>query len=138
MSTNQRNILFIVVVLAAWALVGLFGNNDQINANLKSDSEILFVLCSMVKTDISSARITENTIMLRQSFENTSEVEIEKKREYIEKAVASAQEGALMYNTIAGKYTQEQLAEYNLPKEVNPNADVYTTVKCTYTKQSSE
>jgi len=134
MSTNQRNILFIVVVLAAWALVGLFGNNDRTNANLKSDSEILFVLCSMVKTDISSARITENTIRLRQSFENVSEVEIETKRDYIENAIASAKEGALMYNNIAGNYTQEQLAEYNLPKEVNPNVDVNTTVKCTYTK----
>jgi hypothetical protein len=137
-STIQRNILFIVVVIVAWTLVDIFGNNDRTDANLKNDSEILFVLCSMLKTDILSARIAENTIMLRQSFGNTSEVEIEKKREYIEKAVASAQESALMYNTIAGRYTQEQLEEYNLPKEVNPNADIDTSVKCTYTKQSTE
>ena len=72
--------MFVVVFvfLAYWLLFTLGSNSKQHDA-LRYDSEVLFVLCSMVKTDISSARITENTIILRQSFEKLSPVFLEEK-----------------------------------------------------------
>jgi len=124
--------MFVVVFvfLAYWLLFTLGSNSKQHDA-LRSDSEVLFVLCSMVKTDISSARITENTIMLRQSFEKVSPVFLEEKKEFIISALASAEEGAEMYNSITSKYSKEQIANYNLPYTLETVVDTNTVVKCT-------
>lgn len=127
--------MFVVVfvLLAYWLLFTLDTNSKQHDA-LRSDSEVLFILCSMVKTDISSARITENTIMLRQSFENVSPVFIEQKKEFVISALASAEEGAEIYNSMASKYSKEQIANYNLPYTLETVVDTNTVVKCTNKK----
>ena len=127
--------MFVVVFvfLAYWLLFTLGSNSKQHDA-LRYDSEVLFVLCSMVKTDISSARITENTIILRQSFEKVSPVFLEEKKEFIISALASAEEGAEMYNSITSKYSKEQIANYNLPYTLETVVDTNTVVKCTNKK----
>ena len=127
--------MFVVVFvfLAYWLLFTLGSNSKQHDA-LRSDSEVLFVLCSMVKTDISSARITENTIILRQSFEKVSPVFLEEKKEFVISALASAEEGAEMYNSITSQYSKEQIANYNLPYTLETVVDTNTVVKCTNKK----
>ena len=125
--------VLVFVFLAYWLLFTLGSNSKQHDA-LRSDSEVLFVLCSMVKTDISSARITENTIMLRQSFEKVSPVFLEEKKEFVISALASAEEGAEMYNSITSQYSKEQIANYNLPYTLETVVDTNTVVKCTNKK----
>ena len=69
--------------------------------------------------------------MLRQSFEKVSPVFLEEKKEFIISALASAEEGAEMYNSITSKYSKEQIANYNLPYTLETVVDTNTVVKCT-------
>jgi len=127
--------MFVVafIFVSYWLLL-TFDSNSKKHDALKSDTEVLFIICTMVKTDVSSARIAENTIMLRQSFENMSPVVIEKKKQFIISALESAEDSANVYNNITSKYTERQIGNLNLPYKLETEINTDTVIKCTNRK----
>lgn len=130
---NGLIILLVILMFFSWMAVQLGSTSKKYDA-LKSDTETLFIICTMIKTDVSSARIAENTIMLRQSFENISPVVIEKKKEFIISALESAEDSANVYNNITSKYTERQIGNLNLPYKLETDINTDTVIKCTNKK----
>lgn len=126
------SIAFIIAALFLWWLVGQYNNNEV--ESLQSyyhDTETMYILCVIAKTNIASARITENSMNLESEYYDLSEVERDKKNAFISEALVSASENITWYNRIAKKYSKERMIKANLPEKITEDISTSTKLNCT-------